>query len=257
MKEYLALRLVRATDALLSAYVELSNASDEALTPERRKDIQNCVMAFVSESEFLALPITTKAAKRLAASALHKNSTELEVEHREVDSRFKDEAEALSLFYIHGDALRYYNKPDLFGEEFKARFPTANAEIIEAGNCFAFDRFTSCAYHLSRAIEIALRTLFLSLGLPPRIWSVTKWKGITDRIGGKIQNNNLRLASDPGWQADRSFYEKAHAFLESARNPIRNFTMHVDVTYPDEGSVRPVWLATEAFMRHLATKLKE
>jgi len=86
---------------------------------------------------------------------------------------------------------------------------------------------------------------------------ITRWKNLCDRIDRKIKRNDQTLANDPIWQKDRVFFENHMLFLSAARAPLRNSTVHVDVTYPDEGSVRPLWLATEAFMRHVATKLKE
>ena len=249
MIEYPAPNLVEIKTALMRC------ALQKTTSPERDSNLE----LIRNEAVRLGLPSTERGVRRLLWTIENEKPDEEEIyrQLQGLDERFHDEILTLSFFYLPADRLPYYQKTDLFGEQFKAHFPTANAEVIEAGNCLAFDRFTACAYHLSRATEIVLRVLFVSLGLPPRVWSATKWKSITERIGGKIQKNNLRLTNDAQWRADRPFYEKAHAFLESARNPLRNSTMHVDVTYPDEGSVRPVWLATEAFMRHVATKLKE
>jgi hypothetical protein len=257
MKEYLASRLIEITRHVVNAQCIMIEAVD--VWPDGRKEIEGYAKEVWKEAKFLGLKSTERQAARLYnySSDEEKKDPDLEAAAQELSRRFDEDLEGFPLFYVSADKLSFYNKTDLFGETFKANFPTANAEIIEAGTCLAFDRFTACAFHLSRATEIVLRVVFVSLGLPPRIWSVTKWKQLADRTGGKIAKNNVRLVSDPTWQADKSFYEKAHAFLEAARNPIRNSTVHVDVTYPDEGSVRPVWLATEAFMRHIATKLKE
>src|SRR5204862_4999266 len=110
-----------------------------------------------------------------------------------------EETHVLKLYYVPADQIDFYNKTDLFGEEFKEKFPQANSEICEAGKCFAFDRYTACVFHLTRSLEIALRVLFVSLGMPPRIWSVTKWQKILERIAGKIKKNNERIATDSDW----------------------------------------------------------
>jgi hypothetical protein len=249
MIEYPAPYLVEIKTALMRCAFEKTTA-----------DQRNSELRFVGkEAARIGLISTERGVNRLLWTIDNERPKDEEIyrQLQALDERFHDDIAALSFFYLPLDRSRYYQKTDLFGEQFKANFPAANAETIEAGNCLALDRFTACAFHLSRATEIVLRVLFVSLGLSPRVWSVTKWRALTERIGGKIQKNNQRLANDAQWQADRPFYEKAHAFLESARNPLRNSTMHVDVTYPDDGSVRPVWLATEAFMRHVATRLKE
>jgi hypothetical protein len=129
----------------------------------------------VRETEFLGLHITTKFAKKFAESASSANSAELDRQFDLTHETFQAEAGALPLFYVPQDKLKFYNKTDLFGDEFKTKFPSANVEIIEAGNCFAFDRFTACVFHLMRAMEIAPCGCSSSLwGLPPRIWSTTK-----------------------------------------------------------------------------------
>lgn len=262
MKEYLAPRLVWLARHLLdvqASFIAINedDPEDVADYTKHRDELGPWAKRISAEAQFLGLPSTIRQAQRISESSKDWKAAEIDTELRQLQRRFDEETESLILFYLPADKRDFYNKTDLFGEEFKAAFPAANAEITEAGTCFAFDRFTACAFHLARATEIVLRVVFVSLGLPPRIWSATKWKKLTERIQGKIESNNARLSSDPAWQVDRPFYEKANAFLDSARNPIRNVTMHVDVTYPDEGSVRPVWLATEAFMRHVATKLKE
>ncbi len=256
MKEYLASKLVDASACLATAYTGFVLAEDEDLTPEKRKTVGNFMVQFLNAAKFLGLPMTTKAATRFALATQSDNSADLEKKFDEVHSRFQDEAENLPLFYVHQDALKYYNKTDLFGEEFKVKFSLANSEIIEAGNCFAFDRFTACVFHLMRAMEIALRVLFVSLGMPPRIWTTTKWSQISRRIERKIEKNNHTLATDPTWQKDRAFYENASAFVAAVRAPMRNATMHVESTY-DEPGAENVFGAVKSFMRHLATKLKE
>src|SRR6266540_3846197 len=249
MKEYLAPRLVDASGALAVALISFTGKEDAELTPEVRKEIKSSLSTFLREVEFLGLTYTAKAGKRLVQAAAASNSTKLEKHFDETYSRFTDEAEALPLFYVHQDALKYYNKTDLFGEDFKTKFPLANAEIIEAGNCFAFDRFTACAFHLMRSLEVALKALFNALGLPPLTTAGEKnWNGILRQIKDKLERDKTI--------PDHDFYDGAYAFLAAAKNPMRNSTMHVDVVY-DEDGVRRVFDAVGAFMRHIATKLKE
>ena len=248
MKEYVAHYLVDIHKCLVRC--SLSETSSELVTDN---------LEFVrNQARELGLRSTEQGTIRLLG--LLEGDLSHDEKHRHIQTiaeRFHDDIVSLILFYLPTSKLAYYNKTDLFGEDFKTRFPSANAEIIEAGNCFAFDRFSATVFHLTHALEIALRVLFLSLGMPAQIWSVTKWQKILRRIDGKIKRNNERLSNDADWQRDRPFYEKAHAFLAAAANPLRNSSVHVDVVYSDESSVRPVWLGTEAFMRHIATKLKE
>ena len=262
MKEYLAPRLTRLTKDIYGCHIifigrdEQEDEDDRKIIAQHRPRVASWAKNFTNEAEFLGLQSTMRQALKIAKSADKWNSEQIAQAVEQLETRFDEETEALKVFYVPLDRIEFYNKTDLFGEEFKNKFPLANGEIIEAGNCVAFDRFTACVFHLMRAMEIALRVLFVSLGLPPRIWSTTKWSQISNRIEGKIEKNNKVLAADPVWQKDRAFYENASAFVAAVRAPMRNGTMHVESVY-DEPGAENVFGAVKSFMRHIATKLKE
>jgi len=228
---------------------------DEKIS-EKRADLSGYLNTMDTELKFLGLEMTRLSVARTRTKIQTITGDELVEALEEIEGRFNDEIRSLTFLYVAPDKRQYLSKTDLFGEEFKNKFPTANAEVIEAGNCFALGRFTACVYHLCRAMEIGLRVLFVSLGMPPRIWSTTKWNHILDRIKGKIDKNNKTLAHDYTWQSDRGFYENAHAFLAAVRVPIRNSTMHVESVY-DETGAENVLGSVKTFMRHLAAKLSE
>ena len=256
MKEYLAPKIVDMARRILSCSMWCQNGGD--LDSDTWGLISSNASWVASEAEYFGFGSTQAQAKRIIyLCSQGSNAETILAAANELETRFNDEVESTSLLYVELGKLRFYSATDLFGEEFKANFPVANGEICEAGKCLAFDRYTACAFHLMRAMEIALRVMFTSLGLQPRILSITKWQTITDRIAAKIAKNDLHHADDATWQSEKLFFENAHALLVAVRTQLRNATMHVDVSYPDEGSILPVWLATEAFMRHIAPKLKE
>jgi hypothetical protein len=249
MKEYLALRLVSLTEHLVNAQLVLWEYPKAF--PDPRKNIQYHAKEVFQEAEFLSLPSTKKQAMRLYQYAENQKETHENIDRaaEELHTRLRDELDSLKLFYVPQDKLKFYNKTDFFGQEFKNNFPNANAEISEAANCFAFDRFTGCAFHLMRSLEIVLKTIFTALKLPPLTKVGAKnWSGILREIKDKLDTDRTI--------SDHAFYEDAYAFLAAAKNPMRNATMHVDVSY-DEQSVRRLFDAVGAFMRQIATKLKE
>jgi hypothetical protein len=71
----------------------------------------------------------------------------------------KVELEGRKFFVLNQDNLRYYNNTQLAGEQFKDNWPKANAELIEAGNCLAFERHTACVCHVMRALEFVFQAL--------------------------------------------------------------------------------------------------
>ena len=249
MKEYLALRLVSLTEHVVNTQCILWDSPD--VFPDPRENVRYNAKKVFEEAEFLSLPSTKKQAARLYQYAKDQEQTHEKIDRaaEELHTRLRDELDSLTLFYVPQDKLNFYNKTDLFGQEFKSNFPEANAEISEGANCFAFDRFTACAFHLMRSLEIVLKTIFVALGLPPpTVAGAKNWSSILREIKDKLDTNRTI--------PDKAFYEGAYAFLAAAKNPMRNATMHVDITY-DEQSVRSLFDAVGAFMRHVATKLKE
>jgi hypothetical protein len=254
VKEYLAPRLTRLASEIinLQAFFTCRDESDEDDKTEidrARPKLGTLLRNIEYESEFLGLRSTNRQVLRIFDSAKTWTAQQIDDAIAELERRFNEETEALKLFYVPEDKIGFYNKTDLFGETFKVSFPAANAEIIEAGNCFAFDRFTACAFHLMRSLEVALKVLFQTLGLPPITSAgAQNWNGILRQIKDKLEADKTI--------PDHAFYDGAYAFLAAAKNPMRNATMHVDAVY-DESSARSLYDAVGAFMRHLATKLKE
>jgi hypothetical protein len=245
MTEFWAPRLINAFKSIANCF----RRKDEPIEESRSK-ISEHLRELRAESVYLGMRSTTIYVDRMLEAV--KTASRQEIEHRldVLNERFNDDTNDIMLFYVPHERLSFYNRTDLFGDEFKQKFPVANAEITEAGNCLAFDRFTGCVFHLMRSLEIALRVLFSALNLPPITSAGARnWNGLLKEIRAKLDMDK----SIPEWE----FYDGAYAFLAAAKNPMRNSTMHVDVTYSDEDSVRSVWLGSEAFMRHLATRLKE
>src|SRR5437660_233645 len=146
MKEYLASRLASLTEHVVNAQCILWDYPDAF--PNPRESVQTNAKEVFQEAKFLSLPATKRQAARLYhyAKDQEQKTDQIDRAAEELHTRLTDELESLTLFYVPSDKLAFYNKTDLFGEDFKSNFPTANWEIIEAGNCFAFDRFTACAF---------------------------------------------------------------------------------------------------------------
>ena len=170
---------------------------------------------------------------------------------------FHQESESIKFFLVKPERLKFYENTELAGEQYKSAFPRGNTELIEAGNCLTFDHHTACVFHLMRALEYGLRAVAFGLGLPePTKGNDRNWGNMLGTIKAKIDTNNSALRADVKWQGEKGFYEKAYAFLEGVRNPIRNSTMHVESDYDEQGAI-DVLNACSAFMRHIATKLVE
>jgi hypothetical protein len=240
MREYIAHYLVDIQKSLMLCVVE--NTTDEEMT--------SCLTFVREQARSLGLRSTEQGVMRLVELRRTKKlrQSELDSHIHKFLERFHDDIVSLVFFYLPSDKLAYYEETTLFGEHFKQNFPIANSEVIEAGSCFAFGRYTACIFHLMRSLEVALRVLFQKLGLPRISTSGARnWNGILKQIRDKLDaDNNI---------PDYDFYDSLYVFLAAAKNPFRN-AMHVDATYSEEGA-RMVFDAVGSFMRHAAEKLKE
>ena len=207
-------------------------------------------IAFVKEqARKLDLRSTMQGAMRFERNLKNASSEQVDKDVDSLFERFQDEIVDLVFFYLPADKQEYYQRTEIFGDAFKVNFPTANMEIIEAANCFAFGRNTACVFHLMRAAEVVLKALFIALGLPALTSARERnWNGILQQIRAALDADRSRK--------DFDFFDSAYAFLAAAKNPVRNATMHVDANYDEDGA-RIVFDGMGAFMRHIATKLNE
>ena len=251
MKEYLAERLIQVWAQLFQCTTDSFRLKPSSPNgPRQRAEICKKLEFVEQQANILGLRSTAQGAVRLQQQMTLIKPDKIPAAIQSLNERFHDDIVGLVFLYLPTEKRSYHNRTDLFGETFKANFPAANSEVIEAGNCFSLGRNTACVFHLMRSLEVVLKALFAALGLPPLTSAGERnWNGILSKIKGHLDVNKKSLP-------DFDFYDGAYAFLAAAKNPIRNATMHVDATYDEDGA-RTVFDAVGAFMRHVATKLKD
>lgn len=131
------------------------------------------------------------------------------------------------------------------------KFPSITHDLTEAGNCFAFELFTACVYHLMRVCECGLVSVAKSLGVEPESAS---WDSILRKIQRTLQVNSS--TKPQGWKAQEQFYSEAANHMTTVKNSWRNAVAHIPRVY-DEPSARRIFNSVEALMMHLATRLSE
>ncbi len=149
----------------------------------------------------------------------------------------------------------YYGQPKLFGFAVAERFPKANKEITEAGNCYATGNNTACVFHLMRVLEYGLRALAKKLKVRlPRPTEFEEWGKILGGIEKEIDKIE-KLPKTRRRQADLEFYHGAAAQFRHFKNAWRNHVMHTQGDY-DEYQAMSVMVHVREFTQHLATRLK-
>ena len=160
---------------------------------------------------------------------------------------------------IPGEAAKYYDNHKLFGAEVAARFPKANTEIREAGNCYATGNYTACVFHLMRAVEYGARTLVKTLRIkkanlrdqPIELcdWG-TLFIALNNAVGG------LRNRKSMGKSEAHAFYSHAVAQFGNIKDAWRNKVSHTRVVYKEPQAME-VMTNVRQFMQHLSSRLKE
>jgi hypothetical protein len=176
-----------------------------------------------------------------------------EIEH--LTLRVQDELAATLMLVIDFQKQEFFKKTDIFGAEVDAAFPSAAFEIDEAGKCYALERSTACAFHLMRALEIAIKAIGKCLNIPDPVKDADRnWGAMLRKVKDEMDRRN-RLAQ---WTrvSDREFFAAIHVTLDAVRNVWRNATMHVENKYTLE-EAEHILGAVRGFMRKLASRMDE
>ena len=165
------------------------------------------------------------------------------------------ELEEELFFHVNAEYAKYHHQPfgfDRDGAKPSEAFPSTVSEIEEAGNCLALSRPTACVFHLMRALEPCLCVLSRELSV---VKHSPTWHAYLSAFPDAIKANFPAKNAADGEM--REFYSGVTERLTWIKDGWRNPTMHsIEATYTESQAV-DIYNAVGAFMRHLATKLKE
>jgi hypothetical protein len=179
-----------------------------------------------------------------------------EVKHylRALGEQIPDEMRHHLFFNVPPEKAKYYNPAGpLFGSAVDDKFPTANYDISEAGKCVALNRNTAAVCHLMRVLEIGLRALASALSVP---FGDKDWQTALNTMQKEWKRLENLKRKPKGWKKDRQFYSECFVEFGYLKDAWRNHAMHALERYDEERS-KSIFNHVEAFMRHLATRLKE
>src|SRR5262249_11998183 len=117
-------------------------------------------------------------------------------------------------------------------------------------------RHTAAVFHLMRCMEIGIRAVAISLGIPnPTTNRNRNWGNILADI--KAAMDARTRANPPTWQpGDRATFESAYASLDATRFAWRNTTMHVENKYTAD-EAEHIYVTVRGFMKLLASRMDE
>lgn len=167
---------------------------------------------------------------------------------------FTSELESQLILIVLPHRHSYYSDQDRSGDEISellsalSLFPDANSDAREAGNCFAFERFTACVYHLMRVSEFGLVSVARTIAVPED--KISKgWDGCIQGIESAIKGiASTKPRQD--WQDQIKRYSELCSWFTAIKLGWRNPVSHVPRTY-SEGSASGMFAATRTLFQHL------
>jgi len=196
--------------------------------PRMRVDLLADLGRLKTEMATLGTAFTSSSLDRLVKSIEDRQCTQESMFEaiKDIDSRVRDELTSCSIYVLDPQVVRYYGKKDLFGPTIAKKFKKAADDIAHAGNCLALREPTACVFHLSRALEMAVRVLGRRLGMT--ITPQTTWRQLTGNMDTKIRafpNTTDRQ------KRKKNNWEAARANLHHLGSVWRNNTMHPGPQY--------------------------
>lgn len=189
------------------------------------------------------------------------NASSVEAQMSQVKVAFLSDAAERKFILVREkphDYSQFIDRDDLFGSDVQSGFPSATADIREAGNCLAVEIHTAAVFHLMRVAEFGLRALahdrrvrFLKKGP----LELATWDEIIrelEKAEQAIQNYPKTLARESQFD----FYHGAMMEFKRFKNKFRNSVMHARNEY-DADEAHSAFEHVRAFMLILVGKISE
>lgn len=179
-------------------------------------------------------------------------------------NRLPDDLEDRLALVVPASKVEFYEPDEArfghqFGAEVAQKFRSkGKQEIGDASNCLALGQDTACAFHLMRAVEVALEAIHKCLQLPaPTKGQHKAWGAVLERIREELDRRE-RLDYVRQWNSmeDRKFFDGVYMSLVAIKDGCRDDTMHVENVY-NERQARHSFAITRGFMEKVACRLDE
>ena len=229
--------------------------SDRELPDQMTQSTREALLKVRGHCELIGLTMSIKSIDRMSESIKTSNPkfSEAKIAIAEINQRIEDEIQDNLFLYIPKTHVAWYKSENLFGAEVQQSFPSTAYDIKEAGKCLALHRNTAAVCHLMRVLEIGLRTLAVKFNVP---YENKPWNCVIEVAENRLKKIRAAKRKPKNWKTDEKFYSEAIAHFRFLKDAWRNYSMHVFERY-DENQAESAFNHTKAFMRQLATKLKE
>jgi len=125
------------------------------------------------------------------------------------------------------EEAKLYDSENPFGEEISNAFPDEREDFIEAARSLATGRYTSCVFHLTRAIESLTDKFGVKLGIADIFRK--EWQQVLNEANAQIKRETSGQAGvtlTPQRKQELAKYSQVALILEHIKNAWRNPASH-------------------------------
>jgi len=248
-------------------YINSASTQESQIDPELIKGLQEGLPKLRAECVAIDLPPSVLSNVDVLLTCLRESESCRHTAHLEITlaNAINVELKSRLFMFIPPEDARWFNQEAKFGPRVAWAFPSAAADIWEAGNCYAAGRYGSAIYHAICALEPALRELARNVKV--------KWRPATTTWGTAVRQIEAKIAAllspkpKVAGQRQRRMAKKVlerQAFLRDGAKEFKYFKdkwrdpmAHARLENVEKEDAETVLTHARSFMVHLSSRLKE
>jgi hypothetical protein len=239
--------LARAVEGI--ALHSRSHPESEVVPEEHATTDNKNLVQVASECKNIGLQLSAMYATELAEKAANgitfgERSNGLEI----LQGRIQDEMGLQLFLHVPVTRAERFNQEQAFGQEVFQSFPSASFDIKESGNCFVTARYTACAFHLMRVLEIGLVTFAKMFPAVPT--NKENWQQIIEKTESEIRAMPNAASRAPDWKEKMEQYAQIANSFMFFKDAWRNYTAHARGKYTED-EADSIYRNVRSFMQGL------
>ena len=252
------LKFAALREAYASGFASMNTDPNAVLNDEQQGGVLEQMESIANSCTKMNLPVTGRTMEKIVARFRQTPPTHAQTRQKVMEwySCFESEVETHLYLQVLPHRLQYWSaEPDgAHGTEITSlvetltAFPDAIYDAREAGNCFAFERFTASVYHLMRVAEFGLISVAVAANAPQD--KINKgWDGCIQAIEHHVKLiGSTKPMAD--WQDQIKKYSELCAWFTNIQKGWRNPVSHIPRIY-SEGSAKGMFSAVATLFEHL------
>ena len=165
----------------------------------------------------------------------------------EFAGRFKDEQAAAVFLALSLAEAKLYDDPQRGWETVIKRYRRTTRDIEEASKCLALNRGTAAVFHLTRVMELGLKSAAVVIGITYSPSWESYLKQFSIQLGLPWDRKSLLF------RKNELYISEAFSLFTAAKHAWRNPTIHGRRDYTPE-EAEEVYVSVRNLMKHLASK---